>query len=244
MEVRTFFYDGRNWEYQVHYKQQKNLYLKLKGNKIIVSAPFFVRSDVVENFVRENLVKLITKINDHDLYQDLKIKRIAFLSEPFIYFLDKKLPMIIKYQKQTKFFISDDAFFVYTPLAVANKSEQILLMKKMNLFLKKVAQPIFWDRMNYWQTVMNLKVATLEVRMMTAKWGICFPNIQKITLNSKLIHFSYQVIDYVVIHELVHLIHPNHNKDFWSLVALYCPEFKSCKNILKYSNVGISNEKD
>ncbi|MBE4704361.1 M48 family metallopeptidase [Spiroplasma platyhelix] len=246
MEVRTIFYDEKKWEYIVEYKQQKNLYLKLKGNKIFVSAPFFVKSEMIENFVRENLAKLAAKIQEHDLQHELKIERIAFLGEPFIYFLDKKLTMIIKYQKQTKFFISDDGFFVYTPLAVNNENEQLLLLKKINAFLKKVAHPIFLERLTHWQTIMNLKVSTLEIRLMKSKWGVCFPNLQKITLNSKLIHFSYQVIDYVVIHELAHLIYPNHSRDFWNLVSLYCPEYKSCKNILKYSSVsvGSSNEKD
>lgn len=244
MEVRTIFYDDKNWDYIVEYKQQKNLYLKLKGNKIIVSAPFFVKSDLIENFVRENLAKLVIKIQNHELYADLKIDRIAFFPEPFIYFLDQKLAMMIKYQKQTKFFISDDTFFIYTPLLISNKSEQDLLLKKINSFLKKTAQPIFWERINFWQSVMNVKVANLEVRLMKNKWGVCFHNLQKVTLNTKLIHFSYQVIDYVVIHELAHLVYPNHSKDFWNLVAQYCPEYKSCKNILKYSNVGISDAKN
>lgn len=244
MEVRTIFYDDKNWDYIVEYKQQKNLYLKLKGNKIIVSAPFFVKSDLIENFVRENLAKLVIKIQNHELYADLKIDRIAFFPEPFIYFLDQKLTMMIKYQKQTKFFISDDTFFIYTPLLISNKSEQDLLLKKINSFLKKTAQPIFWERINFWQSVMNVKVANLEVRLMKNKWGVCFHNLQKVTLNTKLIHFSYQVIDYVVIHELAHLVYPNHSKDFWNLVAQYCPEYKSCKNILKYSNVGINDAKN
>lgn len=244
MEVRTIFYQAKNWEYFVEYKQQKNLYLKLKGNKIIVSAPFFVKPEVIENFVKDNLDKLIIKIADHQLYDDLKIARISLTNEPFIYFLDQKLSINIKYQKQTKFFIDDNSFVICTPLSINNKNEQELLLKKINTFLKKVAQPIFWERINYWQTIMKLKIVTLEIRLMKNKWGVCFPNIQKITLNPKLIHFSYQIIDYVVIHELVHLIYPNHSKDFWNLVALYCPEYKSCKNILKYSNVGISNEKD
>lgn len=240
MEVRTIFYDDKNWEYIVDYKQQKNMYLKLKGDQILVSAPFFVKLQVIEIFVLENLPKLITKIQN----QALIIDKIAFTPEPFIYFLDQKMKIIIKYQKQTKFLISDDAFFIYTPIVITNQNDQLLLFKKLNSFLKKVAQPIFLERLHYWETKMNLKVSTLEIRMMKNKWGVCFPNIKKITLNTKLIHFSYQVIDYVIIHELVHLIYPNHAKEFWNLVVLYCPEYQSCKNILKYSNVGIKNEKN
>lgn len=239
MVEKIIFYDDKNWTYFLEYKQQKNMYLKLKDNKIIVSAPFFVRQEIIENFVRNNLEKLITKITDHNLHHELMISKVAFFPESFIYFLDKKLPMMIKYQKQTKFFISEDNFFIYSPLSLNNESEQILLLKKINTFLKKMAQPLFLERLAYWQNEMKLKVATLDVRIMKSKWGVCFPNIQKITLNAKLIHFSYQVIDYVIIHELAHLLYPDHGKKFWNLVAQYCQEYKSCKNILKYSSVGV-----
>lgn len=244
MEERTIFYNGRNWQYFITYKQQKNLYLKLKGSKIIVSAPFFVKQEVIEDFVQENITKLTSKIKDYQLHHDLVISKIAFFPEPFIYFLDKKLVMVGKYQKQTKFYLSDDVFFIYSPFSFHSQNDQLFLLKKVNIFLKKLAKPIFQERLNYWQVIMNLKVNSFEVRLMKNKWGVCFHELKKITLNLKLVHFSYQVIDYVVIHELAHLVYPNHNKDFWNLVALYCPDYKSCKNILKYSNVGISNEKN
>lgn len=244
MAVRTIFYDNKNWEYFIEYKQQKNLYLKLKGNQIIVSAPFFVHLEVIENFVQANIGKLVTRIAGHELYDNLKIARIAFFPKPFIYFLDRQLPIIIKYQKQTKFFFSDNEFFIYTPLSVSDPQQQTLLIKKLSSFLKKAAQPIFTERLNYWQATMNLEIKQLEIKTMKSKWGVCYPSLQKITLNAKLIHFSTQVIDYVVIHELAHLVQPNHNKNFWNLVTLYCPEYKICKNILKYSSVGISDAKD
>lgn len=244
MEERSILYDGRNWQYFITYKQQKNLYLKLKGSKIIVSAPFFVRQEVIENFIQENIAKLVSKIQDYHLHSDLLISKITFFPDAFIYFLDKKLEMVGKYHKQTKFYISDDVFFIYSPFSFHSQSDQVLLLKKINNFFKKVAKPIFLERLNYWQTIMNLKVSNLEVRLMKNKWGVCFHKLGKITLNSKLVHFSYQVIDYVVIHELAHLVYPNHSREFWNLVALYCPDYKSCKNILKYSNVGISNEED
>lgn len=243
MVAKTIFYQNKNWEYFIDYKQQKNMYLKLKDNKIVVSAPFFVKSEMIEKFVLENLTKLVSKIQDNDLYNDLRINRINFGLNPFIYFLDKKLKIFTKYQKQTKIFISEESFVIYTPLLITNENDQFLLLKKINNFLKKVAKPIFLERLQYWQKIMNLEISNLEVRLMKNKWGVCFHNLKKITLNLKLIHFSYQVIDYVIIHELAHLIYPNHSKNFWNLVSLYCPSYKNCKNILKYSNVGIFNEK-
>ena len=52
-------------------------------------------------------------------------------------------------------------------------------------------------------------------------------------INWKIILMPKQIIDYVVIHELCHIIHFNHSKLFWEEVSNFCPEYKSHKNWLK-----------
>ena len=53
------------------------------------------------------------------------------------------------------------------------------------------------------------------------------------TLNSKLIEFDVSKIDYVIIHELCHIIHFNHSKEFWELVFKYCPNYKQIRKEMK-----------
>lgn len=235
MEVKTIFYQNQNWEYIVNYRQQKHLYLKLKGQQIIVSAPFFVKSEMIEDFVKNNLPKLIKQLKNNQLI----VTRFAFVPEAFIYFLDKKMPIVINYQKRTKFFISNESFVIYTPLSLTNKNQQPILLQKINQFLKVIAQPIFLERLRYWEKILQINANAFDLRVMKTKWGVCFHQTGKIVLNVKLIHFSYQVIDYVVIHELVHLIYPHHQTEFWNLVALYCPDYHNIKKILKNSKVEI-----
>ena len=54
-----------------------------------------------------------------------------------------------------------------------------------------------------------------------------------ITLNSKLLEYTYDEIDYVIVHELSHVIHFNHSKDLWKLVEKYCPLYKEERKKLK-----------
>lgn len=74
-------------------------------------------------------------------------------------------------------------------------------------------------------TQMQLFPRALSFRSQRTRWGSCSPD-GKVSLNWKLIVAPPEVMKYVVIHELAHLKHPNHSKDFWSLVARHCPDYK------------------
>ena len=70
------------------------------------------------------------------------------------------------------------------------------------------------------------------VRSMTSRWGSCQPQTGKITLNSKLIFYPKEAIEYVVVHEFAHFAHPDHSKAFWALVAEIMPDYKERKKLL------------
>ena len=69
----------------------------------------------------------------------------------------------------------------------------------------------------------------LKIRYMTARWGSCQPQKGIITLNSQLIEKPRRCIEYVVLHEFAHFIHPNHSKDFYALVESLMPDWKERK---------------
>lgn len=72
----------------------------------------------------------------------------------------------------------------------------------------------------------------IKIRCMTSRWGSCQPAKGIITLNSRLIAAPRSSIEYVVLHEFAHFIHPNHSKDFWNLVAYFMPDYKKRKKAL------------
>lgn len=68
---------------------------------------------------------------------------------------------------------------------------------------------------------------------MKSRWGVYNRKNHSITLNSHLIEYSIEKLDYVIIHELCHIIHFDHSKDFWLLVSKYCPDYKKIRKELK-----------
>ncbi len=71
----------------------------------------------------------------------------------------------------------------------------------------------------------------LGFRKMRSRWGSCSKE-GNISINLLLGHLPIQLVEYVVVHELAHLAHHNHSREFWSLVAQYVPDYKSRKKLL------------
>ncbi len=61
---------------------------------------------------------------------------------------------------------------------------------------------------------------------MKSRWGSCIPAKQQITLNQNLIHYPIEFAEYVILHELVHFIQPNHSKAFYQIIEYYMPDYK------------------
>lgn len=88
------------------------------------------------------------------------------------------------------------------------------------------------QRVEYFSQKMKLDFQELKFRKMKSRWGSCNSN-KVITLNSELLKLKQELIDYVVVHELSHLVHMNHSKEFHDLVESFLPDSKIFRKELK-----------
>ena len=78
----------------------------------------------------------------------------------------------------------------------------------------------------------GVKKPKLRVRTMKSCWGSCLVNKGIITLNRKLLMKPRECIEYVVVHELCHFIHPNHSKEFYKFMEQFMPDWRERKGRL------------
>lgn len=87
-------------------------------------------------------------------------------------------------------------------------------------------------RVEHFCKLMELRYNKLSFRKMKSRWGSCSSR-KNITLNSELTKLEKELIDYVVVHELAHLTHMNHSKEFHQLVEEFLPNSKTFRKKLK-----------
>ncbi len=117
----------------------------------------------------------------------------------------------------------------------SKKTNPEYLEKKLNEWYKEKAILYFEELLNSSLEKFNkfkIEKPILEIRLMQKRWGSCTKS-GKIILNTELIKAPKGSIGYVIIHELCHLIHHNHNKDFYNLQNRLSPDWKKWKEKLE-----------
>ena len=83
-----------------------------------------------------------------------------------------------------------------------------------------------------WQTLMNVQIIKVNLKHMKSRWGSCHPQKKHITLNVRLMEKPLTCLEYVIVHELVHLFEASHNQRFYALMSHYLPNWKQIKKQL------------
>lgn len=87
----------------------------------------------------------------------------------------------------------------------------------------KMALPPLLEK---WEALMNVKTSKVFVQRMKTKWGSCNPNSHAIRLNTDLAKKPPECLEYIIVHELAHLIEPSHNARFVSVMNLFMPKWE------------------
>lgn len=105
------------------------------------------------------------------------------------------------------------------------RAGEIDLSEVLKSFYIKETNKLIRKRIELYQSHFKVKHKSFSIENSQTKWGSCNSN-RHLTFHWKLIVFPIEAIDYVVIHELCHLIHMNHGRSFWRLVGKIQPNYK------------------
>lgn len=205
--------DNEDYEVEILKKGNKNTYVRVKENLTI--------QVTTNHFATKHDIKNLLDRNQDFLRKTLGKREIEKQKDDEFYFLGKKFDIVVVPILKG---VEIDGNKLYVP-------DKSLLDK----WLKKQTLSIFEERLKYNYNLFeeNIPYPHLRIRSMKTRWGVCNRKNLIVTINSKLIRESIEKIDYVIIHELSHLVHFNHSRDFWEVVEKYCPKYKRIRKDLR-----------
>lgn len=218
-------------EYTLTRTSRKNINITIKNDGVIhVSAP--------KRVALADINKVILSKRDWILnaQKNIKSKKIikttvTLRNNATIYLRGEACKLVIVPCMKNYVAINGNTIVFYIKEEYANDQKY-----KSNFFNKSLKNELIKDinkLSNKYLKALNLSINTVELRSMKSRWGTCIPSKKKILFNSNLIHCPQKSVEYVVLHEIAHLVHPNHSKKFYDLIESQMPDWKERKDLLQ-----------
>ncbi len=204
--------DQEKLEVVILKKNNKNTYIRIKDDmKIYITTNYFVTKKQVKKILDENYTSLQKMLNRVKSQKE---------KEDIFYYLGEKYDIILMKVEKVE--------MIHQKIYTTD-------MKMFNKWYQANMKEIFMDHLTNWyqQFEEDLPFPKLKIRKMKTRWGVCNIRDNSVTLNSELMKYDLEKLDYVIVHELSHFIHFNHSKDFWNLVHKYYPEYKRVRRELR-----------
>lgn len=212
-------------------KRRKTIQLKLTAyNKIEISLPSSARNINIHQILLEKAAWILSKSANLKSIDEVSINstifdgcELLFLGRPYTLkvIINKIIPANIDLQGET----------IFVTISEATDNCDLLISLLMNWY-KKNASTILNERTWYWAKRLNVSPIKVNLKDQKTRWGSCSSR-GTINYNWRIIMAPPDVLDYLVIHELCHLVFPNHSQNFWQLVGLHCPSYNKYRSWLK-----------
>ncbi|KNY30416.1 M48 family metallopeptidase [Pseudobacteroides cellulosolvens] len=132
-----------------------------------------------------------------------------------------------------------DAFYVLMDEKAADEERQIVVESVIKKWYRKAAGSVINGRLEHYCSITGLKYKVMRLKEQKTRWGSCSRD-GNLNFNWKLVMAPLWVVDYVVLHEVCHLKHLNHSKDFWWLVEYHMPQYKKAQEWLKNNGASLT----
>lgn len=207
------------------------LRLDREGN-ILVRAPVLLPKILIDNFVAEHETWITNKRKDLRAQVAKKDDSLKIFGETY------QLKFVYKPDLQSGFVLAQKTLFYNSSLYALSPKKTSKLTNaenaKLERFLRQTIRQYVSMRVPQLHAQMQIAkpLGRITIKDQTSRWGSCSSD-GNLNFNYHLVHYSPAIIDYVLIHELAHLVHLNHSDKFWALVAKYDGAYKSHRRALK-----------
>ncbi len=232
--MQTEQYDSfREINYKIIYKKRRTygIYVDMYGN-IELRVPKQASSEHILKMLEEKYEWILKKSNEMKEKTKGFKKKTYDHGDTFLY-LGKEYPIQVFETEEVEKNITE---FINDVLMVYVKGhEEIQVQEALKRFYHQQCKTIIEQRIKYYQNEIKVKPKSIKLASNKGNWGTCNSK-KELTFNWRLIMAPIEVMDYVVVHELCHLLHMNHDRSFWRLVGKYIPEYEERQAWLAKSN--------
>ena len=224
----------QNIDLEIIQKRIRHLHIRIRAplGQVRVSAPLHVAMAKILQFI-DSKIAWIKESQDKISKTKFEPKK-KFLSGEEHNFFDKKYLLLIEEGAKNLVTLSGDKIILQSKNTSAIKKRQKILEDFYRQELKKLVA----EYIKKWEVKMSVSVKEFGIKKMKTRWGTCNIKDQRIWINLELAKKPLQCLEYIVVHEMNHLLEKNHTKRFHSLMDQFLVDWKVRKEKLngKYNH--------
>lgn len=207
--------DNKTFYYQVFFKKNKNMYMRVKSDIITITAPKSFKIHEIEMFIEKHK-DFVIKHNELPLKPLYSKETLELWGESHDVFYDDGKALKLSEKK------------IFIPKDYSDKNlEKFYILETI-----KKAEFLIENELKFLMKEINFKNISIKARLMKTRLGSCKMSTKNINLNSILARFDSQYLRAVLIHEIVHINVSNHQKTFYDLLLKYEPKYREIKKEL------------
>jgi predicted metal-dependent hydrolase len=212
---------------KIIYKNIKYANIKIKPSlEIIVTVPVDTEPVKIDSLLNKRSSWIKKQLNYFLQHQPHTRE---YVSGETIQFLGKNYRLKIIESTEEKVRLSGG----YVNVWIKNSADYQGKKQLIDAWFREKAEFHFSKALNTYSRLVGMRVNKVSIRQMKTRWGSCSPKKSYINLNLELIKKSSDAIEYVILHELTHLIHYNHTRAFYDYMTLHMPDWKIRKERLE-----------
>jgi predicted metal-dependent hydrolase len=213
----------------VVFKDIKNVHLSVHppNGRVRIAAPSRMSPETVRVFAISKL-SWIRQQQEKILAQERETPR-EYLNRESHYLWGKRYLLdVIEEDARPEVMLSHEKMFLRVRPGTDESRRQEIVEEWYRAQLKQAVTPLLAK----WEPLIGVKVEQLFVQRMKTKWGSCTPKSRNIRLNTDLAKKPHECLEYILVHEMVHLLEPSHNARFVSLMDSFVPKWQFYRDAL------------
>jgi len=202
---------------------------------IIVRSPKNTAESKIEEVLKKKTNWILSKLKEMDKIKPAP-KEKEFMTGEKLSYLGRRYRMEVNPEEisKTEVKLYQGKFIIDYPVRLKDKKDQrrVKIRTALVEWYRDHAKEKINERVSKYKVKLDVEPNNVVVKKQKKRWGSCSSK-GNLNFNWKIIMAPMSVVDYLVVHELTHLIHDNHSRDFWSTVAAVIPDIKEKKEWLK-----------
>ncbi len=209
-------------------KKIKHMYVRILEGNVYVSVPMRMEDSFIDTFVKSRW-KWIEKHLSNDSAKK-KEKTLYYQTGEEHVFLGRSYLLQAHHNyTRSHIYLTKNTMHMY----ISSLSTVAQRKKTLELWYKKKLAQLLILLSKKWNKRMKVELHEIRVRYMKTRWGTCNIRAKRIWMSSELVKKPLGCIEYVFVHEMVHLFERLHNKKFYSLMSYFLPDWKEREKMLK-----------